>query len=279
MANVNSISQPSKLTNHASGLRFEFIDEQERRGNPNSHLRTIVRSHVRRDAHSKRRALNTAHTQSTHIRRVENVLYPRISVELNDPVDLGPVTRGPGNTSIVGVTFCPSPGSRQDDTREPPNLPQLARAVRPTTRTPYSSQNLLLQSNSGRNRVLRFREGQAGLPELRPNPNSQEGQLSTWSREFGRQYLSQGRISPQTMLGAGRIDPFDSFPVKMESYMHSLVHHCKWPRIRRACRHIVQNESTVKFFGEQTLQFALIFSPKKIMELRVCTRSGCRSVC
>lgn len=34
-------------------------------------------------------------------------------------------------------------------------------------------------------------------------------------------------ISPQTLVGQGRIDPFNSFPVKMSPYMHHLIDYCK----------------------------------------------------
>jgi hypothetical protein len=44
-------------------------------------------------------------------------------------------------------------------------------------------------------------------------------------RHFGSQ--AQGRISPLTILGAGRIDPFQSYPIKTQPYMHQLVDHCK----------------------------------------------------
>jgi hypothetical protein len=34
-------------------------------------------------------------------------------------------------------------------------------------------------------------------------------------------------VSPRTVLGEGRIDPFDIYPIKMQPYMHYLVDHCK----------------------------------------------------
>jgi hypothetical protein len=35
------------------------------------------------------------------------------------------------------------------------------------------------------------------------------------------------RISPQTILGAGRVDPFQSYPIYAQPYMHNLIDHCK----------------------------------------------------
>lgn len=40
------------------------------------------------------------------------------------------------------------------------------------------------------------------------------------------QYLHQQPIAPQTVLSEGRIDPFDSYPVTMQPYMHQLVDYC-----------------------------------------------------
>lgn len=34
-------------------------------------------------------------------------------------------------------------------------------------------------------------------------------------------------MSPQTVLGAGRVDPFESFPIKGQAFVHDLVDHCK----------------------------------------------------
>jgi hypothetical protein len=39
---------------------------------------------------------------------------------------------------------------------------------------------------------------------------------------------ARGQSSPFTILGAGRVDPFQSYPIKAEPYMHQLVDHCKF---------------------------------------------------
>jgi hypothetical protein len=50
------------------------------------------------------------------------------------------------------------------------------------------------------------------------------------SLEFGEDFLRQLQISPKTTLGAGRIDPFNSYPIdsaEMQPYMHGLVDYRK----------------------------------------------------
>lgn len=48
--------------------------------------------------------------------------------------------------------------------------------------------------------------------------------------------LASSSHTVQTILGAGRVDPFQSYPVKVQPYMHNLVDHCKtchfFPRYR-----------------------------------------------
>jgi hypothetical protein len=50
------------------------------------------------------------------------------------------------------------------------------------------------------------------------------------SLEFGEDFLRQLQISPKTILGAGRIDPLNSYPIdsaEMQPYMHGLVDYRK----------------------------------------------------
>jgi len=51
------------------------------------------------------------------------------------------------------------------------------------------------------------------------------GQQPHRLRDIQRQIMHQ--FSPQTMLGAGRVDPFQCYPIKAEPYVHNLVDHCK----------------------------------------------------
>lgn len=44
-------------------------------------------------------------------------------------------------------------------------------------------------------------------------------------------YSSQGRWRkdhPATVLGAGRVDPFEVYPVEAQPYMHDLLDHCMY---------------------------------------------------
>jgi len=38
---------------------------------------------------------------------------------------------------------------------------------------------------------------------------------------------NDGRVSPLTILGAGRVDPFDSLPIKSQPYIYKLLDYCK----------------------------------------------------
>jgi hypothetical protein len=53
-------------------------------------------------------------------------------------------------------------------------------------------------------------------------PKSQIGQLARGANVSIRRTVSLQRSSPQTILGAGRVDPFGVFPMKMSPYLHKL---------------------------------------------------------
>lgn len=57
--------------------------------------------------------------------------------------------------------------------------------------------------------------------------NEGSGDFSRVYGHYESQY--QPQISPQTILGAGRVDPFQSFPLETQGYMHNLIDHCKGP--------------------------------------------------
>src|SRR6202161_3513350 len=73
---ANSNSESSQPTTHAPGpaLQFQFVDEQERKRNPKSHLRTVVRANAKRHAVSARRTLNA---RSVHPKKLEKAKVPR----------------------------------------------------------------------------------------------------------------------------------------------------------------------------------------------------------
>jgi hypothetical protein len=39
---------------------------------------------------------------------------------------------------------------------------------------------------------------------------------------------NDGRVSPLTILGAGRVDPFDCLPIKSQTYIYKLLDYCKF---------------------------------------------------
>jgi len=128
----------SKPTPHACGIRFEWIDEQERKRDPTSHLRTVVRSSAKRNYHLN---LKAAKTKVKYLRKLEKAPSSIVAAERNPRPEQSSRGTGAGNPIVVD-------------------------------RTCRSS-------------------------------------------------------SPESVLGAGTIDPFDAFPVKMSPYMHKIIHHCK----------------------------------------------------
>jgi hypothetical protein len=60
-------------------------------------------------------------------------------------------------------------------------------------------------------------------PVIRANPRKPHEA----SRNHALQRQALQRISPQTNLGGGRADPFESYPIKGEPYDHILIDHCK----------------------------------------------------
>jgi hypothetical protein len=69
MADTTTELKYPVLTNHVLGVRVpivQFIDELERKHNPESSLHTIVRSNAVRFSHLTQRTLNAANTRSTN---------------------------------------------------------------------------------------------------------------------------------------------------------------------------------------------------------------------
>jgi hypothetical protein len=70
-------------------------------------------------------------------------------------------------------------------------------------------------------------------------PNSPKNQSKTQTQQVDDEVRLRSRpritfesqpqrpLSPQTILGAGRLDPFQSFPIKTSCYMQKLVDYCK----------------------------------------------------
>jgi hypothetical protein len=144
-------------TNHAFGVQVpivQFIDELERKHNPESSLRAVVLSNALRFSHLTRRTLNAANTRSTNSNHLRK-----------------------------------------------------------------------LAKSSDR----QYCKHQAEIMKVQVHEylNSQVHRSFRQARDQGKERLCPQSISPQTILSAGRIDPFSSYPIDMTHYMHYLVDHCK----------------------------------------------------
>lgn len=60
---------------------------------------------------------------------------------------------------------------------------------------------------------------------------ARSGRLQEAGRLREIQRLILQRTSPHTRLGAGRVDPFQCYPIKAEPYVDNLVDHCKSLRL------------------------------------------------
>jgi hypothetical protein len=189
MANIKSEPGFPLPSNDTTGVQFplEFIDELELKGNPESHLRTVVRSKARKASFLRRRSLTAVNPCLMHLsplRTLETV------VEFNKEVNVAPFSRSSGNSTAPRENVFLSMPIREDGIRELSNISESSHG-------PHN-------------------------PETEHSPSQ--------GLEFGEDYLRQPKISPKTILGAGRIDPFNSYPidsVEMQPYMHGLVDYRK----------------------------------------------------
>jgi len=175
--------------NDTSGVRFslKFIDELERKRNPESHLRTVVRSNARKASFSRRRSLMAVNTRSMQLSPLRTL---RTVVEFNKEVNVASFSGISGNATAPRENIFLSVLIREDGIRE-----------------------------------------LSSVSESLHGPHNPEAKYSPSQRlEFGEDFLRQLQISPSTILGAGRIDPFNSYPIdsaEMQPYMHGLVDYRK----------------------------------------------------
>jgi hypothetical protein len=240
MADATTELEDSVPTNHDFGVQvpsFQFIDELERQHNPESSLRTIVRSNALKISHLTRRSLNAANTRSTNsnrLRKLAKASDHTETIESNEETDAGSLSGDRGATIVVEKHLSVSK-TRQDSIRERWNVFRPAHHCQNrdddgTIITAYSSNRTFIQFDPHQARQPRqHRKHKAEVMEVQVHEymNSQVHQSSTQTVEQGKNRLRSQSISPQTILGAGRIDPFSSYPIDMLHHMHYLVDHCK----------------------------------------------------
>jgi hypothetical protein len=84
--------------------------------------------------------------------------------------------------------------------------------------------------NSGQMAYLLI-ETQDVQAKHRPVIRAGLGKVHEASRIHALQRQALQRLGPQTDLGGGRADPFESFPIKVQAYAHRLIDHCKSMRL------------------------------------------------
>ena len=240
MADTTTELEDPVPTNHAFGVQVpivQFIDELERKHNPESSLRTIVRSNALRISHLTRRTLNATTTRSTnsnHLRKLAKAPDRTEIIEPNEETDARSLSDDRGTTIVVEENLFVSK-TRQDSIRERLNVFRPAhhcqgRGDNGTIITEYSSNRTFIQFDphqARRPRQRRKHQAEVMKVQVHEYLNSQVHQSSRETGEQGKERLRSQSISPQTILGAGRIDPFSSYPIDMTHYMHNLVDHCK----------------------------------------------------
>ncbi|KAE9368891.1 hypothetical protein N431DRAFT_347981 [Stipitochalara longipes BDJ] len=191
MTNPSSNANPIPTDPVSSGQSpLIFIDEQERKHNPSSHLRTIVRSNARRSTFLKRQLDQTRIFSSPYCRIIKPEVVVTNKLEVTDPLE--------AETS------------------------------------PSSSQHFVKLSpyQRGQQRPSRKRHNTELNLQVYKYLKSQTQQLPQKKRGSGEEDQGRPLVSPRTILGEGRVDPFDIYPIKMQPYMHYLVDHyasvCAW---------------------------------------------------
>ncbi|KAE9377806.1 hypothetical protein N431DRAFT_166662 [Stipitochalara longipes BDJ] len=71
----------------------------------------------------------------------------------------------------------------------------------------------------------RLMETQDAQAEYGPGIHAPSGRVCEAGRNHKLQRQMFQRIGPQTRLGAGRVDPFQCYPIRAEPYIHNLVDH------------------------------------------------------
>jgi hypothetical protein len=165
-----------------SQTSLQFINEMERKQNPKSHLRAVVRSNARRSSYFKRRAEDTANSSSLLFKKLQSALECSNIVGSAVELDAASFSGEPPNESEN------PPPSRSNFVQFNPQ-----QAKRPRSRKCNEKKKLEVQAYE--------------------YLSSQAQKLSRRTRHSGEEHPRQQWISPETILGAGRIDPFNYYPI------------------------------------------------------------------
>ncbi|KAE9367895.1 hypothetical protein N431DRAFT_494791 [Stipitochalara longipes BDJ] len=159
--------------------------------------------------------------------RLEIRLDPTTAVRIGETLDAESLLGNTGYGSVVGVTTQPI-RPRQYNTQEPADscettLPHNVE-IAPSSSQPtiYVTTNQTRRSRQRHKRSNQTRPAKGHVYESFLQSRTQI-QFARQPSGAGEHYLLQQRTSPQMVLGQGKIDPFDSFPIKMRPYTHSLI--------------------------------------------------------
>jgi len=207
-------------------FQFQFITEQGdgKRPHPKSTKLSAIRSQARK------------HTVLEQQRRkaLPKVVRRQILQKGLDPISVATLAVGNGGhsspkslgTSLVVQGRLSSPVSIRDKNKEPSSYERDESQVASLSRHSLSAaQNRLLQL--GYHQLLtEMKDAREALSESRQEYHTSLYLKPRKTHHFSRhdlEFARISRVSPQTLLGAGRVDPFASFPVKAQPYVHRLV--------------------------------------------------------
>jgi hypothetical protein len=234
MDNSRPISLPS------NGTQFQFITENGQPLHPKSTARFAVRSHARKHAIFQRQRRNNATKGSSNAHRqiLQRRPDPALVETLGDGLDELAGSMEFGACGVVPTGLSMPVDARQDAIGH--QYSTLSHSVDSDLTNPPT------QSTSRQNRhgtaFSKGRELLMGVQDVQEAPlkpyHNYKPQLNYKTRmrlhsaqmlQFGMNLESQRQqqISPQTILGAGRVDPFQSYPIQTEPFMHQLVDYCE----------------------------------------------------
>ena len=221
-------SEPSQSTGYTQGLEFQWINEQERQRNPASQS-SIIRSTARKNQLLKQKILNSNNTSSTQFRRLEIMPEPIAVVAPREDSHAAAHSGDPSNDSVKGSAMV-SMLSREENIQA--QLETCESTVFKLIESVHSSGQPSIPeiTNDDRRSRLTYKRSQNNIYEIQAHghyKSQPQKNLTRQSPRTGGQYLGQHRASPKMVLGQGFNDPFDSFPIKMQTHTHNLIAYCR----------------------------------------------------
>lgn len=192
-------------------MAFQFIREDGRQRHSRSSALSTIRSQARRHANSERRRRNTPLVSRRQLLQRARDPGPSLpewgSDDASADIEVTEDVNGDQSSTLWIDDDSHEESSDQTDGRRSSHIKRSpSRRMLPTEKQVVPKASL----KSHLDHKARVRQHQ--------------GKILRTYLEFFRQQRSQ----VQTILGAGRIDPFRTYPIDLDIYEHRLVDHCKY---------------------------------------------------